>query len=439
VTPRAVVPIGQMTRRIPEAGRIRIGAKVPTSGGRSRPEKLSTFRFTSHDEQAINEIAAVYGGTPRPWNERTVAAGQFEVVTNASEIRVVLPAAPLGDGPVYEMWSGGGCQRRCDGQSCQVTQKGPDGPEPVEVPCMCAAAGELSCTVHTRLNVLLPDVRFSGSWRLDSQGWNVAQEMPGMVDLIQSLQSSALTRAFLALEQRKSTAGGQTRQFAVPVLRIGDSLEGLQAGLAALGAGAVLEQPRRAELPPVVDDEPADGEVVEADEVLPAETVDVIRKACEKRGMSPADIERVVENVTGDRYLLEQVRPAEYDAIKDAIKAWSGVTADHGGATAHHGGEPAVPAGGADAASLGDAPAPGEVSSSASPGNPKPGTITEKQKARLLIECKAMTREARLEWASGIVGRPVGSFSELTRSEASRLVDIVVAGQESQPTLGDAS
>ncbi len=42
-----------LQRRLREVGRIRIGEKVATSNGRSRPSKLSTFRFTSRDRQVI--------------------------------------------------------------------------------------------------------------------------------------------------------------------------------------------------------------------------------------------------------------------------------------------------------------------------------------------------------------------------------------------------
>ena len=41
------MPIITVQRRLAEQGRIRLGQKVATSGGRTRPDKLDRFRFTS--------------------------------------------------------------------------------------------------------------------------------------------------------------------------------------------------------------------------------------------------------------------------------------------------------------------------------------------------------------------------------------------------------
>lgn len=228
---RPIVPIANLARRIPEAGRIRIGEK---SGKAMRA--LNTFRFTSHDQEALRQVAAIYGGTVKPWSDAKAAEGQFEVVTEASEIRIVLPPDPLGGTPVYELWGGGGCERRCDGLIAEVNMPGPDGTEKAQLPCICSANEAMSCEVKTRLAVILPEVRFGGVWRLDSKSWNVAQEMPGMVALIQSLQERGLTRGVLALKHRRSVAAGQTRKFIVPVLGIDENIEALAAGGARVGA-----------------------------------------------------------------------------------------------------------------------------------------------------------------------------------------------------------
>lgn len=227
---RPVVPIANLSRRIPEAGRIRIGVRA----GKAM-KALDTFRFTSSSEEALQQIAATYGGDVKPWSDPKAAAGQFEVITAAAEIAIILPPDPLGGTPIYEQWSGGGCQRRCDGLTCTIVVKGPEGAEQNDVPCLCAAKGEMACEPHTRLSVLLPDVRFVGTWRLDTKGWNAAQEMPGMVDLIQSVQDG-LTRGVLRLVRRKSVFGGETRNFVVPVLGLTDSVDALAAGAMRVGA-----------------------------------------------------------------------------------------------------------------------------------------------------------------------------------------------------------
>lgn len=263
---RQVVPLANLQRRIPEAGRIRTGVLVPTKNGKTRPQAIETFRFTSSDQTAVEQVAAIYGGTPRPW-ENAPTSGQWEVVTDASEVRIVLPPDPLGGTPLYEQWSGGGCQRRCDGVTAEVPTQGPDGPEMAEAPCLCAAKGEMACTPHTRLSVILPEIRFAGTWRYESAtSWAVAQEVPGMVDLIQSLQAKGLTRALLGIEHRRSTAGGQTRRFTIPVLRVAESMDALVAGAAQVGALGPSEAPEigpgRVE-PPDPDDQIIDAEIVD--------------------------------------------------------------------------------------------------------------------------------------------------------------------------------
>lgn len=228
---RPVVPIAEMNRRLPELGRIRTGAKTERA-----MKALSTFRFTSSDQTALGEIAALYGGTVRPWSDPKASEGQYEVITEAAEITVALPPDPLGGTPVYELWGGGGCERRCDGVTCETWVKGPDGPEPSEMACVCDAKGELACDPKTRLNVILPNVRGIGTWRLETKSWNAAQELPGMVDLIQSLQAKGITRATLRLEHKRSTQAGVTRKYIVPVLGLDSSVEALMAGEATVGA-----------------------------------------------------------------------------------------------------------------------------------------------------------------------------------------------------------
>lgn len=234
-----VTPIKLLNRRLPEAGRIRTGAKTATGA----PTTLPTFRFTSSDQQAIAEIARLYGGTPGEWDAK--GGDRFEVITEASEIRIAIPPDPLGGTPIYEAWKGGGCERRCDGVTCVIHQQGPDGPEPVEVPCLCEQEDEMLCKPKTRLSVILPDIRFGGTWRFESGSWNVAEEMPGFVEMIEDLQARGITVARLRMEERvKKTPGKRTRRFKIPVLALDATADQLAAGagrLGSLGPAAVGE------------------------------------------------------------------------------------------------------------------------------------------------------------------------------------------------------
>ena len=236
---RAIVPVANLQRRLPTAGRIRTGVR----GAKGAPTAIDTFRFTSADEEAIRQIAATYGGEAKPW-QGAPTPGQWEVITTASEIRVVLPPDPLGGTPTYELWSGGGCARRCDGVTSAVMQSGPDGGEMVDTDCICSAKGVMECSPHTRLSVILPEVRFAGVWRYESaKSWAVAQELPGMVDLLLSLQDRGLTRGLLAIEARKTVTGGKTHRFTIPVLRVADTFDAVLAGAARVGTIAPTDEP----------------------------------------------------------------------------------------------------------------------------------------------------------------------------------------------------
>jgi hypothetical protein len=135
----------------------------------------------------------------------------------------------------------------------------------------------MSCKPRTRLSLILPEIRFGGVWRLDSGSWNAAQEMPGMVDLIQSLQERGLTRGLLALKHRRSVAAGETHRYIVPVLGVDETLNALASGQAQVGSlpssvgelGTGDEQPYADVVVPESgpsadpDDEPVDAELVD--------------------------------------------------------------------------------------------------------------------------------------------------------------------------------
>lgn len=317
---RPVVPVRSLATRLPDAGRIRIGVKVPASNGKTRPEKIDRFRFTSPDRTALDQIAAVYGGHVGEWDEPKAAPGQWQVITEANELRIALPPDPLGTTPIYELWGGGGCQRRCDGELCEMLTHGQDGLDLQQVPCLCDRKGVLECKLITRLSVLLPEVRFSGVWRLDTKSFNAAAELPGMVELIRSLQDRGIVRATMRVEWRRQVLAGQTREFAVPVLGIEQSLQELAAGHARLGAltaaqgqavaaiGAGDTQPADAGSPgvggapspsPDPDDQVVEAEVVDDDRGVTDR--DIINAAGRAFAVQYAEAPRGKKSLTIDR------------------------------------------------------------------------------------------------------------------------------------------
>ena len=238
---KPIKPLAQLGRP-PEQGRIRLGVKTERA-----MKSLDTFRFTSPDEPAIHQIAGIYGGVVQRWTPPRSKQQQWEVITEASEIRVYLP--PHSIDVWYEEWSGGGCQRRCDGMTAEVPMKTPDGMDIDTVPCPCAAEESMVCAPYTRLRVVLPEVRFGGIWRMESKGWNAANELPGMAGMMEAMQTIGLAECRLLLEKRTKISGGQTRHFVVPRLTMDASAEEIMAGG---GQATALEAPSPP-TPPVLE------------------------------------------------------------------------------------------------------------------------------------------------------------------------------------------
>jgi len=218
-----VSPIIELQRRMVEAGRIRAGEK----GAKGEPRKLDKWRLTSKDEVRLHAAAKLWGGESRPWEGH---AGEFELYTDTASLPIMLLP---GQVPTtwYELWSKGGCQRRCDGVHEVISDS------------VCLCGEERECKPYTRLSVLLPDLPGIGSWLLSSTGWNAAAELAGAADLLQrATAQGVLIPARLRLEQRTQITGGQTRRFAVPVIDIDTSFRELLGGNQG-GLSTPSEQP----------------------------------------------------------------------------------------------------------------------------------------------------------------------------------------------------
>src|SRR5690349_2582757 len=103
------MPIIDLQRSVRQVGRIRLGEVR-----NGRPSKLTTFRLSSVQRSPIERAAELYGGTVKPMaSDRS--DDQWEVVTEADSIPVVIPPTNHLD-QWLELWSGAGCERRCDGR-----------------------------------------------------------------------------------------------------------------------------------------------------------------------------------------------------------------------------------------------------------------------------------------------------------------------------------
>jgi hypothetical protein len=226
------MPISPITlqRRFAELGRIRLGAK---QGGNGRPMKLAAFRFNSANKRYIDDLAVLYGGEARPWDNG--GKPEFEVFTDATSIPVVAMKGGLSQW--METWSGGGCTHRCDGEVDAMTNERCDPDDRLHQ----------EAKPTTRLSLMLPELDAIGAWRMESHGWNAAAEIPAVAELAQFVGD--LVPAHLNMIERRSVKDGKTSRFVVPVLdlQIGAArlreIVAEKSGTVALEAGGGGERP----------------------------------------------------------------------------------------------------------------------------------------------------------------------------------------------------
>lgn len=188
-------------RRHMELGRIRLGEK----GSKGQPTRLGTWRLTSASRSLMDSAAAVYGGTVTEWTDAP-DKGYWQLTTDTDTLDVIVPP---GDPytQFYEMWSGGGCKRRCTGEIELLT----------DTACKCDP-DERECKITTRINVMLPQVAGLGVWRLESHGYYAAAELPDALDVLQQISGGRMVSGLLRIEQRSRKKDGRTNRYPVPVL-----------------------------------------------------------------------------------------------------------------------------------------------------------------------------------------------------------------------------
>lgn len=260
----AVIPLTTLKTRPPEHGRIRFGERFTSRNGKLAMRATDTWRFTSPDKVAIEQLANRYGGNVTAWEDpKASPTSQWQVQTDSDRISVWLP--PDSCSTSYELWSGGGCARRCDGAIC--TQYGAG---TLEVPCMCASEPTMSCKPTIRIQLILPDCNFGGVWRLDSHSENLLREAPGMIEMISFLQQQGLPRAELLLTKRQKTQGGKTKHFTVPQFIVPSTPEEIVEGHAQVRAlnTAMTRHPSNQLALEAGDDDVVEAELIEVDEVF---------------------------------------------------------------------------------------------------------------------------------------------------------------------------
>ena len=219
----SIVSLQKRARRL---GEIRLGT---TKDG--HPVSLQTVRLTSVAKGLLVQAAELWGGKVEAWQPNERSSSRWSLITETSELPVVIPPQDADNISWYEHWGSGGLQRRCDGEQI-VNREG-------DLPCVCDPDNR-ECNMVTRINLMLPDLPDVGVWLLSSTGWYAATELAMSMQLvIQTMQKTGLLpEATFAIEQREVKRPGEaTKKFVVPTLRFADTLSTFLDSAPSLPAG----------------------------------------------------------------------------------------------------------------------------------------------------------------------------------------------------------
>ncbi|MFF9088603.1 hypothetical protein ACF1BE_19665 [Streptomyces sp. NPDC014991] len=252
-----------MKRQAAELGRIRTGSSRPHQDPKKKrvPVKSQTFILSSHSRDYVAAAADLYGGTVEQWTPQGQDVAQWRVITEARELRAILPAGdPLDQS--YEMWSGGGCSRRCDGEFERIRRE----------PCICLARfgedwherpADQVCRPTSRINVMLPDLPDLGVWRLETKSYYAADALAGGLDtVLQATGGKGMMPVRMWIEQRTAVRQGKTKRFQVVMVvpslpKLRHALSGPISTAAALDPSS-LDRPAIEAAPAAVPDYLAD-------------------------------------------------------------------------------------------------------------------------------------------------------------------------------------
>lgn len=322
---RTVVPLVQLQTRVREHGRIRLGKQIPVPNkpGKTMPTSIETFRFTSADKVAIEQIAAELGGTVKPFdNPKASPRNQWEVETPAASMKCWLP--PEAFSQWYELWEGGGIQRRCDGVDCEVPVETADGVDMRTGPCICERNGKMLCKAYSRLNVIIPSVRFGGVWRLETKGWNAAHELPGIVEMLERMADSGkFLQVVLSVERRSKMVKGKLKTFVVPTVTLDVTASELVSGSAVVGPALAAPAPLAAlpsAEPVAVTAEPPEPVIDQPDLDVLCDQAVLVEPGL--KGVAGQDLMRaLIATLKPGATQLPDLTDAEYDRLVDVVLA----------------------------------------------------------------------------------------------------------------------
>src|ERR1700687_2091952 len=200
------MPIIDLQRSLRRLGRIRIGEKKTSAEGQQYPAKMTKWLLTPPSADLRAAAADLYGGEVKEWAGAPTEGKQFELYTDADTLDIVMPPHDMVFSQWYELWSGGGCAGRCDGQWEQLANEACSCPADTEEKQALAAKGQ-ACKPTTPLFVILPRVPDIGMWHSETHGFYAAVEIPGVLEIMHRLSTAtgAMVPAHLRIHPRTST------------------------------------------------------------------------------------------------------------------------------------------------------------------------------------------------------------------------------------------
>lgn len=307
------MPILDLQRRMRQLGEIRIGhvvdtGKVSQRTGKKilRPEKLNQFRFTSPSKSILEQVAALYGGTVKPWTPANGGPSEFEVYSTTDRLPVVIPPQNAVS-QWYELFKGSKCIRRCDGVTEQKSDR----------PCFCDPVNR-ECAITTRVNVMLRDVPALGQWLLVSKGYYAAVELPPAAELL--AQVGGYVQGWLGMEEKVVQRDEGPARFMVPTLDVEISPAELMSGeIKGRPAEVTAAGPER----PAIEAASASGP--SRDFVKLAEKAETAESAMELHDQAKAE-------GAPDHYLaqLRRIADSKVEFVDENTSVWQQILAEAG-------------------------------------------------------------------------------------------------------------
>lgn len=224
---RELMPIRTMEVRFPRLGFISVGHQTTSAkSGKIHPTTTDTITFHASKRSVLHPIATKYGGTVVESPTSTEEQERFFVVTEAKDVRVMVPAdLDVAFSQYYESWASSGLVRRCDGIDCVLWRRDPKGDEKVGElshairPCLCEEEGaeERMCKPTVRLSVVpidvAPDIPDIGVFTVRSTGFFTNSELLGDLELIRAVVGSlgAGVPLRLSVEMVRSRRGNKPK------------------------------------------------------------------------------------------------------------------------------------------------------------------------------------------------------------------------------------